>query len=81
MSLLASFIQDWFQSIKVWIHELRNDKILYIVLISILSISILLFLRFIFKNIINVNSVKKNVTFPILMTILFSALLIMLCTI
>ncbi len=82
MNLLASFIQDWFLAIKTSVHNLRtNNNILFITIIVLLSILILLSMRIVVKRVFNVNAIKKNYVFPIIIAILSTAILILLCTI
>lgn len=74
--MLASFLDNWWQSIQVFVKSW--DWILFASVIAILAIVVTISVRFIIKNSYNVNAYKKNLTFPIILTILFVGLIILL---
>ncbi len=74
--MLASFLDNWWQSIQVFVKSW--DWILFASVIAILAIAVTISVRFIIKNSYNVNAYKKNLTFPIILTILFVGLIILL---
>lgn len=81
MFLLANFIQEWFLSIKILVHDLRfNNKLLYFVLIALVSITLLVCMKFVIKSTFNVSKIKRNFVFPLIMAIICVLLLILLCT-
>ena len=74
--MLASFLDNWWQGIQVFVKSW--DWILFASVIAILAIAVTISVRFIIKNSYNVNAYKKNLTFPIILTILFVGLIILL---
>jgi len=74
--MLASFLDNWWQSIQVFVKSW--DWILFASVIAILAIAVTVSVRYIIKNSYNVNAYKKNLTFPIILTILFVGLIILL---
>lgn len=74
--MLASFLSNWWQSIKVFVQSW--DPILFAVVIGLSAIATMLCARFIVKYAYNVNAYKKNLTFPIILIILFVGLIVLL---
>lgn len=74
--MLASFLANWWQSIQVFVQSW--DGLLFAAVMAILAIGIVLCARFIVKYAYNVNEYKKNLTFQIILIILFVGLIIML---
>jgi hypothetical protein len=74
--MLASFLDNWWQSIQIFVKSW--DWILFASVIALLAIAVTMSVRFIIKNSYNVNAYKKNLTFPIILTILFVGLIILL---
>ena len=75
-NMYLSFIQDWWIEIVVFVKSIQ--PLAFASIISLLAVGLLICLRYIIKNSFNVNAYKKNLTFPILFSILIVGLIILL---
>ena len=74
--MLLSFIQDWWFDIVVFVKSI--SPIAFGSVIALLAIALIICIRFIIKNSFNVNAYKKNLTTPIIFTIILVGLIILL---
>ena len=74
--MYLSFIQDWWLDIVVFIKSI--SPIAFGSVIALLAIGVMICLRYIIKNSFNVNAYKKNLTMPIIFTIILVGLIILL---
>lgn len=79
MNNLLNVIQDWYVSIKIFVNT-EVSQLAFIVIIAFLAIAILTLMRYIVKYGFNVNVIKRNIILPTVLTVILTAILILLCT-
>ena len=74
--MYLSFIQDWWLDIVTFVQSL--DPLAIMAVLALLAIGVTVCIRFIIKHSFNVNAYKKNLTLPIIFTIILVGLIILL---
>lgn len=72
-------IQEWYTSIKIFVNT-EISQLAFASIVALLAISILALLRYIVKYGYNVNALKRNIVFPIVLSVILGAILVLLCT-
>lgn len=72
-------IQDWYSTIKIFVNT-EISQLAFASIIALLAISILALFRYVVKYGFNVNVMKRNIVFPIVLSVILGAILVLLCT-
>ena len=72
-------IQEWYTSIKIFVNT-EISQLAFASIVALLAISILALFRYIVKYGYNVNALKRNIVFPIVLSVILGAILVLLCT-
>lgn len=78
--MLLSVLNDWYVEITRFVNYEMND-LAFMAVLGLLVISVLGLIRYVVKYGYNVQVSKKNLTFPILLIIILSALAVFLSVI